>query len=390
VDFGFPILRGIYVSPFSMVPRPDVRVAVDGQHVKADIISNSAIYGIIRQRARAAIDQAISSDAELARRVGKVRKASARDREKVRGVLYHYLEKEMKWSKRDAVLMVEYCSLDTGKGGIGVVGRPWIWEHDAELRRLMSADLGVLGAIGEKKATQLFAQLAGLFDPAVKAGYEDIFAAWGGDVRERSVDLRTGRVRPREVTLSKPRASALPYGVGDDLTIYARVEYLDANAKLTGEERESCKAILKNLPVIFTFAPMNLLHYKVTFAPGAEQTVSVRYSQYAYVDSCGPRSYQLAYVVHPASLWREFGPINLTVHVPQGSRFAGSVPCKVASGETPTYPYGPKGEGVKYVVHKATLKQKTGELFVAVSADDWERIVLRKSSPARAVKTARR
>lgn len=51
VDFGFPILRGIYISPLSMTPLPDVQVTVDGKYLKADVISNSAIYGIIRQQA---------------------------------------------------------------------------------------------------------------------------------------------------------------------------------------------------------------------------------------------------------------------------------------------------------------------------------------------------
>ena len=67
------------------------------------------------------------------------------------------------------------------------------------------ANLGPLAAIGEQKATQLFAQLASRFDKDAGAKYEAIFAAWGGDVRERSIDLATGEIRPREVTLPTPR-----------------------------------------------------------------------------------------------------------------------------------------------------------------------------------------
>ena len=63
------------------------------------------------------------------------------------------------------------------------------------------ANLGPLAAIGEQKATQLFAQLASRFDKDAGSAYEAIFAAWGGDVRERSIDLATGEIRPRELTL---------------------------------------------------------------------------------------------------------------------------------------------------------------------------------------------
>ena len=71
--------------------------------------------------------------------------------------------------------------------------------------------------------------------------------------------------------------------------------------------------MLKNLPVVFTFAPMNLLYYRVEFPPKATRVVAVSYKQYCYLDTKAPQSYQLAYVLHPASLWDSFGPINLKV-----------------------------------------------------------------------------
>ena len=111
---------------------------------------------------------------------------------------------------------------------------------------------------------------------------------------------------------------------GHDPTIYARVDYLDPKAKISDAEKASCRAILKNLPVIFTFAPMNLLHYRVKFGAGSTNTVMVEYQQFAYADTRGPKSYQLAYVLHPASLWDDFGPINLEVIVPEGVAFRAS------------------------------------------------------------------
>ena len=110
-----------------------------------------------------------------------------------------------------------------------------------------------------------------------------------------------------------------------DPTVYARVDYLDPNANITAEEKASCEAILKNLPVIFTFAPMNLLHYQAKFPARGTRVVTVSYSQYAYADTRGSGSYQLAYVLHPATLWNEFGPIHLTVQVPEGIACKASV-----------------------------------------------------------------
>ena len=190
-----------------------------------------------------------------------------------------------------------------------------------------NANLGPLSAIGEQKATQLFAQLASRFDKDAGSNYEAIFKAWGGDVRERSIDLATGEIRPREVTIPTPVAAeglpAKPADTNDrrltaDPTVYARVDYLDPNAKLSAPEKASCEAILKNLPVTFTFAPMNLLHYQVKFPPHVTRVVTVSYSQYAYADTRGSGSYQLAYVLHPATLWKEFGPIRVHVELPKG------------------------------------------------------------------------
>ena len=61
---------------------------------------------------------------------------------------------------------------------------------------------------------------------------------------------------------SEPR---YPHAAEVDPTVYARVDYLDPKAKISEVERASCREVLDHLPVTFTFAPMNLLHYRVTF-----------------------------------------------------------------------------------------------------------------------------
>jgi len=405
---------------------PEVSVHVGDQQVQTEIISNSIIYGLIRQRSREVIDKALAADPELARLVNKLRVAghvrprvreavgrlvegsaglaeAARgdallgkesdatdpDREAARQALLQYLTGRMKWSHEAAVLMVEYASLDLGERlacGIGFVGRPFdgggmgLWGGNlGEMSQLAYTNLGKLSAIGEQKATQLFAELASRFDPEVKTAYEAIFTAWGGDVRERSVDLKTGQLRPREMTLHPEADRIALRNLGhSDPTIYARMDYVDPGAGLTEGEMASCRAILKNLPVVFTFAPMNLLHYRASFPAKSTTKLTVSYKQYAYADTRAPASYQLAYVVHPASLWKEFGPIELEVAVPEGVAMRASTPCKEAGVQERELPAGfhhdLRGKAKsRMVIHRATLTEKTGELFIALDAESWKK-----------------
>ena len=244
VDFGFPILRGIYMRS-GMVSTPDVRVTADKDFLNATVISNSLIYGMIREHSRQCIEKGIAADAELSRLVQAIRdakgivpgqpevpigpgltasavptvepapqaqqaapplvKKSPEAAARARLALRSHLLTKLKWNERDAALLVEYAGFDFGV----LPAYPWPrdrWDHDAWTMRgenaakLLRANLGPLTAIGEQKATQFFAQLASQFDKEVAATYESIFAAWGGEVRERSVDLASGQVRPRELS----------------------------------------------------------------------------------------------------------------------------------------------------------------------------------------------
>jgi hypothetical protein len=238
-----------------------------------------------------------------------------------------------------------------------------------------------LRAIGEQKATQFLAKLASCCDPNTPTTYEAIFAAWGGDVRERSVDLATGQIRPREIAVD-PKGSGngeVPFPgreEASDPTVYARVDYLDPKVRITEAEKASCQTVLKHLPVIFTFAPMNLVHYQASFPPNSTQTLTVRYRQYAYQDTHEPASYQLAYVLHPASLWKDFGPINLEIAAPQGVPVRASVPCPAAGVEEVDLPNDMPGRTADKTktrcdIYRTTLTEKTGELFVALDAAAW-------------------
>ena len=360
-----------------MMPKPDVNVRLDKKVIKSTIISNSAIYGIIRQRAREVIEKAIADDITLKKLVNSVRSPNSKALKDSRSALFSHLVDTQKWNERDAALMVEYASLDFGKFKAQPPDRHfigWFVGTDIQLHQLINENLGPVAAIGEQKATQFFAQLASCFEPETAAAYEAIFTAWGGDVRERSVDLATGKVRPREITVSRKTLDTRPSPFRSDFdpTIYARVSYLDPKANISESEKASCKVILKNLPVIFTFAPMNILHYQVKFPAKSTQKLTVSYRQYAYSDTRSPSSYQLAYVLHPASLWNDFGPINLEVAVPEGVTFRASVPCEnggVKKGGINQHNY----QAGQFNIYKAELEQKTGELYLAVEADAWKR-----------------
>jgi len=278
--------------------------------------------------------------------------------------------------------MVEYASMELGQaaGQALDAGFRAYWGNPGDMGRLAYANLGRLTAIGEQKTTQLFAELASRFDPSVKPAYEAIFTAWGGDVRERSVDLQTGQVRPRELSLDpKLSREVLAGAASADPTIYARMDYINPNAGLTEGEKASCEAVINNLPVTFTFAPMNLLHYTAKFPARCTRTLTVSYKQYAYADTREPASFQLAYVVHPASLWKEFGPIELEVAVPEGLGIKASVACREAGVEERELPkdlpgFTPNTAKVKVAVHRATVTKKTGELFLAVDAEGWKKL----------------
>jgi hypothetical protein len=426
IDFGFPILRGIYTPPLSMMLRPEVNVKLDQQNVQARIISNSEIYGLIRQRAREAIEKAVSADPQLsalvaavpktpglppkpaappAEKDGQTTEAAAPvpqpappaefspEAQKAREALRTYLLNKLRWSDRDAALMVEYAGIDFGKSDAYPIDR-WHWGfggNSAEMDQLAWANLGPLGAIGEQKATQLFAQLASRFDREAAADYESIFQAWGGDVRERSVDLRTGQVRPRELEIAKEAvnpAGGPRIAVGmTDPTVYARLDYVAEHPALSPLEKAACHAIIKNLPVVFTFAPMNLLYYQVTFKPKTTHVVTVSYKQYAYLDTAEPASYQLSYVVHPASLWREFGPIHLKVSVPAGVMCRASAPLAKAESASASAAAAPAQPPVVAApvppspgpqdVYEAVLADKAskrGELFIGLEKSSWEAV----------------
>ena len=90
-------------------------------------------------------------------------------------------------------------------------------------------------------------------------------------------------------------------------------------------------------------------------------------------------------MVHPASLWGEFGPINLTIKAPDEAKVAASVPLAVGD----TYDRNIARQTVRYATYTGTVEDKSGELFVAVVAENWHNAFIKRPSNE-AVQTARR
>lgn len=380
-DFGFPILRGIYMSPFAMVPMPDVNVMVDGAWVSAKVISNSGIYGIIRGRAREAIDAGISSDKTLAEKVA----ALAKGGDVARDAIEKYLAAERKWSASEAALFSEYVALvrEAPTGAVGAAafafGGDW-FERDPGLAAAKRETAKAVRMIGELKATQWLSILAGKFNPETASAYEEIFGAWGGDVRERSVDAATGKVRPREFVVSTQRTDrATARSIYADPTVYARVDYLGATNGLGATEIGRWRRVLKELPVVFTFAPMNLLYYQAAFPAGAERTVTVTYRQYPFIDTKGDETFQLSYVVHPASLWKSFGPIKLSVVTPNGVKPVASVELGAETAAASNLGKNDQafvgGKPLPSTCRQAMLADKRGELLIGFRKSDWQQAI---------------
>ncbi len=387
VDFGFPVLRGIFVSPWAMNPRPDVRVTMDGKEVESRVISTSAIYGMIRDQAHREILAGVAGDAPLAGFLKALKSAGAADRAEARAAVMTHLGGTGKWNGREAGLLADFAVLNVGTNLSRPVRFGLGGEGDPQLYALASANLGSLAAIGEQKATQLLALLAGKFNAAAVADYEGLFKAWGGDVRERSIDLAGGKIRPREFTLSPEMTNNATHGwrFPQDPTVYARVDYLDARIPLPEEQTAALKRVLKELPVTFTFAPMNLIYYRVKFQPMSEQTVTVQYAQYAYADTAAPESYQLAYVLHPASFWKEFGRIHLSIRAPDAVRLLASVPL-TKKGAEEVFLWGRQ---MSVACYEGEVKEKTGELFVGLSKSEWTAWVMPPAKPAEAERAAK-
>ena len=115
------------------------------------------------------------------------------------------------------------------------------------------------------------------------------------------------------------------------------------------------------------------------------------YRQYAYADTRGSGSYQLAYVLHPATLWKEFGPINVDVAGAQGHRLQGVGGHRNARARSRLTPglaandaercrawfrHRPRRKSIAQTSIRSRLTepgQKSGELFVGIDKAAWDR-----------------
>jgi hypothetical protein len=329
LDLGFPILgtsAGL-----------STRVQAGEREVESRLLSTSEIQASLREQARHVIEARLAEDAELRRMVGEARARKGKDPGTSRDPLITYLAEKRDFSQRDATLLWGHALLAPASRDPAGDSHPF----DVDLAER---------ALGPLKATQYLTLLASRFEPKTDLSYETLYSAWGGDVRERAVDLATGAIRPQRQA---------PPPEAEDLR--TRLDYLDHEGMSPAELR-ACEAILQQLPVTFSFAPMTLIRTSLPFPAGTTQTVTFSYDQWAYTDTSDPASFQLGYVVHPASFWDKFGPIHLRVLVPKGVSLRASVPTRAQAGA---------GAPAGFVEHEGVVEHKTGHLYVAVPAHEW-------------------
>jgi hypothetical protein len=336
LDIGFPILG----TKAGMA----TRVLVDDTEIVSTFLSTSEILAGLRQQARQVIDAHLARDAQIGRLVEEARSRRNKEPGKTRDPLITLLCDERGWSERDATLLWAYAVLTP------VPRSPTSEANPANL------DVAER-ALGPLKSTQYLTLLAGRFDPKTNLSYEALYTAWGGDVREQAVDLETGKIRPRQ----RPTAPESEY-------LRTRLDYLEREGTSPVELR-ACEAILRQLPVTFSFAPMSLIRTRLRFPGESSQVVTFTYTQEAYDDTAETDSYQLGYVVHPASFWSQFGPIHLSVLVPKGVPFRASVPTRQRIGAD--LPAG-------FVEHEGLVERKTGHLYLGVQGVGWNRTVGRR------------
>ena len=256
--------------------------------------------------------------------------------------LRNYLTAELGWNARDAALLVEYASLDFGRQTLAPPPRPLgraILEHERprSSKRRTSGHSGPSanrrprnyspssprGSTSRREATTRRSSRPG--------------AAMSASGRST---WRPAEVRPREIGLPAGRSDRKPPArLGSRPAADGRSDRLrphrlpDPNAKLSPAEKASCEAVLKNLPVTFTFAPMNLLHYQVKFPAHGTRVVAVTYRQYAYADTQRHGQLPVGLRATPSQLWKDFGPIALKVHAPKGILCRASAATGTGPGE---------------------------------------------------------
>ncbi len=108
-------------------------------------------------------------------------------------------------------------------------------------------------------------------------------------------------------------------------------------------------------------ARLGFLFFHLDLPPGAMRSVVVRYRQRASVDRAAHvnPTYRFDYLLSPAKRWAAFGPIDVTVRVPEDARFASTLPfhaeggvqraepqaCRRASSPSRRCPCGASGSG---------------------------------------------
>ena len=355
--FGFPV---IYSA------RQRVKVVVDGKKTTSHHMSLDDILLHIRAIAAERVAEVLTIDKKLADAVAKINEIESvyssdkpteavmrlHNRHRAADALRDIL-KERRLTDSQVALVSEFFILPpspkpTRLNIEGLAERASFYGFRPSL-----PEGGVLARIGALKATQLYTEVLKALAPAQSIDYEQFFRAWGGREKRVSLDLETGEVRERVLSPIRFAEGGMMGPI--PLDIYAREEYLNAR-NLPKDLKKHLMTVLKNLPVTFAFAPVNMTVYEVAFAPGQKRTVAVEVNQLPSIDGREPVTAQFEYIMKTARYFKEFDHINLEVRAPKGTKLTISPTC------TEVVQKGPRDRDV----YRARITDYSKNLYIAI------------------------
>lgn len=326
--FGFPVIYS---------PHGYAKVLVDGTKTKSHHLSLDDILLHIRSAAAEGIAEILTADKELSAAVATISEIESHydgrkpdkgamnlgERTRAAKALTDVLKKRQLTDSQVALVSEFFILPPSPKPE-----RPNIDALDEYPRYIAThrffPERGVLERIGVLKATQLYTEVLKALAPAQHIDYEQFFRAWGGQEKRVSLDLETGEIRERVLSPIRFTDGGMMGPI--PLDIYAREEYLDSR-NLPKDLKKHLMTVLRNLPVTFAFAPVNMTVYDVAFAPGQKRMVAVEVSQLPSIDGREPVTAQFEYIMKTARYFEEFDHINLEVRAPSGTALAISPAC---------------------------------------------------------------
>jgi len=322
------------------------------EKINARLMSYSVIYGMLRKEAVAIIINAIRTSPEFLTMVESLQKADTAAKIQAESSLSEYL-RGAGWNQKDIDLFCIYSGLDIARNDITPLDRSAFCDDSGkEYADIANANLGILAALGEIRATQYLIHLAAKFDPEFEKRIGKFYASWLGETAGQSVGLihkfpwpqkgimpdfpigpKPGELRPREAALNEADAAQFPKDImrSDPILNYLSRK-IDPAAKLTEPEKAVLQNIIDSMGDDQPLPPLGLLRFNISVPAKTKIQYVITYRQFARLDTHAPSTYQYI-VLFPQTddtANREV-PSCLLVRAPASVPFSMSAPFVVES-----------------------------------------------------------